>query len=91
MNLNEEYGDPDEPWKRLRIYAWSTLQVSIITFATVLPLVKEHLAQPDIMKKTPKINTLPAIQYIPCLSMTTLFVGPAAIAAPIVASLGPAN
>jgi len=36
-------------------------------------------------------RTFPAIQYIRCLSITTLLVVPAIICAPIVISSGPAN
>ena len=36
-------------------------------------------------------STLPAIQYIPCLSITAVFEGPAATLAPMVITFGPAN
>lgn len=40
---------------------------------------------------SPVFFHLPAIQYMPCLSITTEFDGPALTWAPIVSSFGPAN
>jgi hypothetical protein len=88
MNLNEEYGDPDEPWKQLSILLLIDVK-SEHYLRHCSSTERGALAQS--WKTTPKVNTLPAIQYIPCLSMTTLFEGPAAIAAPIVTSFGPTN